>query len=196
MWWSLQWRHNERDGVSSHQPHDCLLHRLFGRGSKKTSKLRITGLCAGNSPGPVNSQHKELVMQKMFYLMTSSWFSESLHALLQWCHRRVKASEDSLRPRQNGQHFSNDIFNCIFLNENVWMKWLKFVPKGPIDNNTALFKIIAWHRDRRKAIIWTNDDLCWWRINASLGLIALISSTDFWSLSEYQWLYRDKGVQV
>ena len=47
----LQWRHNELDGVSDHQPHDCLLNRLFGRRSKKTSKLRATGLCAGNSPG-------------------------------------------------------------------------------------------------------------------------------------------------
>ena len=54
-YWSLQnalrWRHNELDGVSDHQPHDCLLNRLFGRRSKRTSKLRVTGLCAGNSPG-------------------------------------------------------------------------------------------------------------------------------------------------
>ena len=48
---TLQWRHNERYSVSNHQPHDCLLNRLFGRRSKKTSKLRVTGLCAGNSPG-------------------------------------------------------------------------------------------------------------------------------------------------
>ena len=48
---SLRWRHNELDGVSDHQSHDCLLNRLFGRRSKKTSKLRVTGLCAGNSPG-------------------------------------------------------------------------------------------------------------------------------------------------
>ena len=47
---SLQWRHNERDGVSNHQPHDCLLNLLFRQRSKKTSKLRVTGLCAGNSP--------------------------------------------------------------------------------------------------------------------------------------------------
>ena len=47
----LQWRHNGLDGVSNHQPHHCLLSRLFGRRSKKTSKLRVTGLCAGNSPG-------------------------------------------------------------------------------------------------------------------------------------------------
>ena len=46
---SLQWRHNEQDGVSTHQPHDCLLNCLFSRRSKKTSKLRVTGLCEGNS---------------------------------------------------------------------------------------------------------------------------------------------------
>ena len=48
---SLRWRLNERDSVSNHQPHDCLLNRLFRRRSKKTSKLRVTGLCAGNSSG-------------------------------------------------------------------------------------------------------------------------------------------------
>ena len=47
---SLQWRHNERNGVSNHQRHDCLLNRLFRLRSKKTSKVRITGLCEGNSP--------------------------------------------------------------------------------------------------------------------------------------------------
>ena len=47
---SLQWRHNERYGVSNHQPHNCLLNRLFRHRSKKTSKLRVTGLCEGNSP--------------------------------------------------------------------------------------------------------------------------------------------------
>ena len=47
---ALQWRHSGLDGVSNHQPHHCLLSRLFGHRSKKTSKLRVTGLCAGNSP--------------------------------------------------------------------------------------------------------------------------------------------------
>ena len=47
---ALQWRHNELAGVSNHQPHDCLFDRLFTRRSKKTSKLRVTGLCVGNSP--------------------------------------------------------------------------------------------------------------------------------------------------
>ena len=62
---SLQWRHNDHDGVSNHQPHGCLLNRLFRRRSKKISKLRFTGLCAGNSPGPVNSPHKGPVTRKM-----------------------------------------------------------------------------------------------------------------------------------
>ena len=63
---SLQRRHNERDGVSNHQPHDCFLNHLFRRRSKKTSKLSATGLCAGNSPVTVNSPHKWPVTRKMF----------------------------------------------------------------------------------------------------------------------------------
>ena len=63
---SLHWRHNDHDGVSNHQPHGCLLNRLFRSRSKKTSKLRVTGLCVGNSPGPVNSPHKWHVTRKMF----------------------------------------------------------------------------------------------------------------------------------
>ena len=70
FWWicsmSLWWRHNNYDSVSNHQPHECLLNRLIRRRSKKTSKLRVTGLCVGNSPGPVNSPHKGPVTRKMF----------------------------------------------------------------------------------------------------------------------------------
>ena len=47
---TFQWRHNWRNGVPNHQPHDCLLNRLSRHRSKKTSKLCVTGLCAGNSP--------------------------------------------------------------------------------------------------------------------------------------------------
>ena len=46
---TLQLRHKGRDGISNNQPHDCLLNRLFRHRSKKTSKLRVTGLCLGNS---------------------------------------------------------------------------------------------------------------------------------------------------
>ena len=47
----------------------------------------------------------------------------------------------TLRPWQNGRHFADDIFKCIFLNENVWILIkisLTFVPNGPIINIPAL----------------------------------------------------------
>ena len=47
----LRWRHNGHDDISNHQPHHSLLNGLFGHRSNKTSKLRVTDFCAGNSPG-------------------------------------------------------------------------------------------------------------------------------------------------
>ena len=61
----------------------------------------------------------------------------------------------TLRPRQNGRHFADDIFKCIFLNENVSIAIkisLKFVPKGPINNIPALVKIMAWRRSGDKPL--------------------------------------------
>ena len=46
----LQWRHNERDGVSNHRRRVCLLNCLSRCRSKNTSKLCVTGLCEGNPP--------------------------------------------------------------------------------------------------------------------------------------------------
>ena len=63
---TLQWRHNEPDCISNHQPHDCLLNRLFRLSSKKTSKLRVTGLCEGIHRPPVNSPHKWPGTRQMF----------------------------------------------------------------------------------------------------------------------------------
>ena len=79
---SLQWRHNGRDGV---QLHNCLLNRLFRRRSKKTSKLHVTGLCAGNSP-VTDGQWRG----KCFHLMTSSWFLFNRHSA--WLVRTRKIS--------------------------------------------------------------------------------------------------------
>ena len=75
--YSLRRRHTEHDGVSNHQPCHCLLNRLFRHRSKKTSNLRVTGLCAGNWPVTVNSPHKWPVTRKCFHLMTSSFRSAS-----------------------------------------------------------------------------------------------------------------------
>ena len=54
-------------------------------------------------------------------------------------HDRVPIN--TLRPRQNGRHYTDDTFKPIFVNENVWILIkisLKFVPKGPINNIPAL----------------------------------------------------------
>ena len=62
---------------------------------------------------------------------------------------------NTLRPRQNGRHFADDIFKRIFLNENVWIPIkisLKFVPKGPINNIPALVQMMVWRRPGAKPL--------------------------------------------
>ena len=62
---------------------------------------------------------------------------------------------NTLRPRQNGRLFSDDIFKCIFLNKNIWILIkisLTFVPKGPINNIKALVQIMAWRRPGDKPL--------------------------------------------
>ena len=62
---------------------------------------------------------------------------------------------NTLRQRQNGRCFADDIFKCIFLNENVWISIkisMKFVPKGPINNIPTLVQIMAWRRSGDKPL--------------------------------------------
>ena len=68
-----------------------------------------------------------------------------------WSPRRF----NTWRPRQNGRHFADDIFKCIFLNENIWTPVkvsLNFVPKGPINNIPSLVQIMAWRRSGDKPL--------------------------------------------
>ena len=62
---------------------------------------------------------------------------------------------NTLRPKQNGRHFPNDIFKCIFLNENVWISIkisLKSVCKGPVNNIPVCIQIMAWHHPGDKPL--------------------------------------------
>ena len=82
-------------------------------------------------------------------LMTSFCISRIYHGNL----RTKPLNLNTFRPRQNGRHFANDIFKCIFLNENVWIpikNSLTFVPKGPINNIPILVQIMAWRRSGDK----------------------------------------------
>ena len=79
---TLQWRHNGHDGVSNHQPHHCLLNLLSGRGSKKTSKVRVIRLCMGNSSGT-----GEFPTQMVSNAENASiWWRHRERALLHTCH--------------------------------------------------------------------------------------------------------------
>ena len=67
----------------------------------------------------------------------------------------VQPPFNTLRPRQNGRHFPEDIFKCIFVNENIFIPTkssLKFVPNGSINNIPALVQIMAWCRPGDKPL--------------------------------------------
>ena len=106
---SLQWRHNERQGVSNHQPHDCLFNRLFRCRLKKTSRLRVTGLCAGNSPvtGDFTAQR-----------------ASNAENVSIWCRHHVK--QWPLCPNTHGldQHLCSD---HAYLNTSIWVYGVKLL---------------------------------------------------------------------
>ena len=122
---TLQWRHNERDGASNHQPHDCLLSRLFRCRLKKASKLdrRHWGFVRGTHRWPVNPPHKGPVTRKMFpfddVIMRlarpgnpcTSWF------LCCWCVRLLTALTHNVmeHTRVLGNTISQWICNRIYI---------------------------------------------------------------------------------
>ena len=117
---SLQWCHNGRDDASNHQPHDCLLNRLFRRRSKKTSKLRVTGLCAGNSPvtGEFPSQSTSNVEN------VSIWWRH--HVVVVMPLRRMHSSKSYSWSYGSWQHnevvyFAINYSKCILLALGIYV---------------------------------------------------------------------------
>ena len=86
-----------------------------------------------------------------FYYCLKGWINLQYKAL----GLQVVDMVNTLRPRQNGRHFADDMFKCIFLNKNAWILIkisLKFVPKGSINNIPALVQIMAWCRPGDKPL--------------------------------------------
>ena len=115
-WKTLQWRHNGHDSVSNYQPHDCLLNSLFRRRSKKTSMLRVTGLCAGISPGAgefpaqmTSNAENVSIWWRLMVTVSDLLYPYPVSEVLLTTYKRV----DTLRPRQNGGHFPNDVSNAF-----------------------------------------------------------------------------------
>ena len=100
---ALQWHHNGHDGVSNHQPNDC----LHPRRSKKTSRLRVAGLLRRIHRRQVNSLHKGPVTRKMFPFDDVSW----IQAVWQpGSLQNVKRSYQKW-----GMNFRPFMFVCLFV---------------------------------------------------------------------------------
>ena len=122
---------------------------------------------------PVNSQHKGqrrgALMFSLICVRINDWVNNREAGDLRRYHAHYDVivmdsfhSYDfyTLRPWQNRQHFPDGIFNCISLNENIWILFeisLKFVSKGPINDIPALIPIMAWRWPDGKPFIWTID---------------------------------------
>ena len=101
---------------------------------------------------PYESRQKGSLDLPIFRIGYGSWSVKVKGAQL-W--NNMHQNINTLRLRQDGRHFADDIFKCIFLNENVSIAIkisLKFVPKGPINNNLALVQIMAWRRPGDKPL--------------------------------------------
>ena len=171
----LQLRHKGRDSVWNNQPHDCFLNSLFRHRSKKTSYLRVTGLCAGNSPeaGEFPAQMASNA-KKCFHLMTSPCVT--FHTAV------IKIIISPLRvtcghcflifvlkiqdPLQQGRHISG-IFKCIYF------YFYQYICQLTVSKNSHWFKHglvpYMW-----QVIPSINNDLEQGGIFAPLGLNGLI----------------------
>ena len=99
---------------------------------------------------PILCNGKMVIIPRVECVTIKQW-SQPSESVMGWnclhvlgvVHSRIvdQGQVNTLRPTQNGRHFADDILKCIFLNEKVWIPIeisLKFVSKGPIDNNPAL----------------------------------------------------------
>ena len=95
---TLQWCHNERNGILNHQHLDCLLNRLFRCRSKKTSKLCVTGLCKGHPPvtsGFPSQRANDAENVNIWWAHHGTW----------WSFKIILILRNSLASRRGGCNF-------------------------------------------------------------------------------------------
>ena len=111
----------------------------------------------------------------MYICLTDPNHMESLSKLSEYVsaisQEMLLKGINTLRPRQDRRHFTDDIFTCDLFNENHFILItfsLKYFRKGPVDNNPALVQIMAW-RDEATSHYLNQWWLVYWRIYVSLG---------------------------
>ena len=136
---ALQWRHNESDGVSNYQPHDCLLKYLSGAILRKHQSSASLAFVRGIHRWPVNSQHKWPVTRKMFpfndVIMVRKLFQcPNIGSNLNICHF-VKYSHQLIyywqcTPKSVLKGIMHTIFFILHLQNSftgtaMWLQWYR-----------------------------------------------------------------------
>ena len=191
----LQWHHNGRNGTSNHQPHDCLLNWLFRRRWKTTSKLRITGLCEGNSP--VTSEFPAQMASNaenvsiwwrhhvILFFPDRSKMGMHLMGLLAiavfyilillvgiWAARKQKSTEaapDSEDVMLAGRNIG--VLVGIFTMTGMWLSLTHL----PLDKMAAISGTIF-----SDAFSWMNSFAFWLKFHWSLFLSVQLTITQYW----------------
>ena len=157
--------HHKRDeSVSSQDTHETSARNVL------CSRL---GYCHDTWPWrqsswswPLNmTRHKRSDLPSRRYTQFAGTFViRAFHQFVEWTKRHYwrdfRTLEklwpiNTLRPRQNGRHFPDDISKCIFLNETVWISIeisRKFLSKVPINGIPTLVQIMAWRRPGDKPL--------------------------------------------
>ena len=102
--------------------------------------------CCDFTNDPVSNLAVPILVPRIFIPVDIIW---------EFWGQLIDRDANTLRPRQNGRHFPDDIFKCIFLNENAWLLVKispKFVPKFPMNNIPALVQIMASRRPGAKPL--------------------------------------------
>ena len=109
---------------------------MLGHGWEIASK-KIMGCNYSSMPNTMAVLHKPMGV----ITYTCPNLKQTVFYQLEWVN--------TLRRRQNGRHFADDILKYIFLNEDIWTSIKtspRFVSKGPINNIPVLVQKMAWHR--------------------------------------------------
>ena len=125
------------------------LKMIFYAVSPPTCFAEACMKCRYKSRCCFDKKQKNTTVLNMFLILPWFWEDQQIASC------SFLSCISTLRPRQHGRHFPDDIFKWIFRNENVWILLkisLKFAPKGWINNIPALVQLMACHRPGDKPI--------------------------------------------